>query len=278
MGQAERAFESPPLQTFLNNLWRSLIMPFWDNGQIWVHSIPMRPALGIVSAVFFGLGVFLLLLRYIQKRHWLDLFWLVSLPMLMMPSILSLAFPDENPSLNRSGGALIVVFLIAGMAFDGFLSLLKSRRLYPGGVWLAWFVGMGLLLGSAAQNYDLVFDQYARQFQANAWNTSELGAVIRQFSDSYGAEDSAWVVPYPHWVDTRLVGIRAGYPLRDYALWRENIPETIADPRPKLFLVKPEDGETIELLQSLYPTCVVRLFQSQAEGRDFYMVSVPPAE
>ena len=34
----------------------------------------------------------------------------------------------------------------------------------------------------------------------------------------------------------------------------------------------------IELLQSLYPTCVVRLFQSQAEGRDFYMVSVPPAE
>ena len=86
------------------------------------------------------------------------------------------------------------------------------------------------------------------------------------------------MVPYPHWVDTRLVGMRAGYPLRDYALWRENIPETVDDPRPKLYLVKPEDTETLELLRSLYPTSVERLFQSQVPGRDFYMVSVPPVE
>jgi hypothetical protein len=278
MGQAEKAFDAPPVQIFFNNLWRSLVMPFWDNGQIWVHSVPMRPALGIVPAVFFGIGVFLLLVRYIRKRHWLDLFWLVAVPLLMMPSVLALAFPDENPSLNRSGGALIVVFLIAGLGFDSFISGLRSRRLSPGGRWVAWMVGIALLAGSAIQDYDLVFHQYADQFKANAWNTSELGAVIRQFADSYGAEDSAWVVPYPYWVDTRLVGIRAGYPLRDYALWRENIPETVDDPRPKLYLVKPEDTETLELLHSLYPTSVERLYQSQVPGRDFYMVSVPPVE
>lgn len=278
MGQAEKTFDAPPVQIFLTNLWRSLGMPFWDNGQIWVHSVPIRPALGIVPAVFFGIGIILLLVRYFRRRHWLDLFLLVALPLLMMPSALSLAFPDENPSLNRSGGALIVVFLIAGLGFDRFISGLGSRRLSPGGRWVAWIVGIGLLAGSAVQDYDLVFRQYADQFKANAWNTSELGAVIRQFSDSYGAQDSAWVVPYPHWVDTRLVGIRAGYPLRDYALWRENIHETVDDPRPKLYLVKPEDTETLELLRSLYPTSVERLFQSKASGRDFYMVSVPPAE
>ncbi len=278
MGQAERAFQAPLLQIFLNNLWRSLIMPFWDNGQIWVHSVPIRPALGVVPAVFFGAGVCLLVVRYFRKRNWLDLFWLVAIPLLMMPSILSLAFPDENPSLNRSGGALIVVFLIVGLGFDRFLSGLQSRQLSPGGRWVAWIVGIGLLVGSAVQDYDLVFNQYANQFKNNAWNTSELGAVIRQFADSYGAEDSAWVVPYPHWVDTRLVGIRAGYPLRDYALWRENIPETLDEPRAKLYLVKPEDVETLELLQSMYPTSVTHLFQSQVPGREFYMVTVPPAE
>jgi hypothetical protein len=198
--------------------------------------------------------------------------------LLMMPSVLSLAFPDENPSLNRTGGALVIVFLVAAMALDGLLTTLKSSRLAPGGTWLAFGVGAILLIWSASQNYGLVFEQYNQQFRQNAWNTSELGAVIRQFVDSSGAEDSAWVVPYPHWVDTRLVGIRAGFPKRDYALWRENISSTLNDPRAKLFLVKPEDQETIELLRELYPTGVLRLFDSQSEGRDFYMYSVPPTE
>jgi hypothetical protein len=207
----------------------------------------------------------------------LDVTLLVSIPLLMMPSILSLAFPEENPSLNRTGGVLVVIFLISAMAFDGMLTAFKSNRLGVGGKWLAWIIGGILLTWSTGQNYDLVFNQYAQQFKNNAWNTSELGAVIRQYADSSGAEDSAWVIPYPHWVDTRLVGIRAGFPERDYALWRENIIETVNDPRPKLYLVKPEDTETIDLLQMLYPNGVLRLYESQVVGRDFYMYSVPPA-
>jgi hypothetical protein len=203
---------------------------------------------------------------------------LVGIPFLMMPSVLSLAFPDENPSLNRTGGALVIIFLVVAMGFDGLLTTLKSRQLSSGGKWIAWGIGVMFLTWSMTQNYDLVFDQYALQFKTNAWNTSELGAVIREFADSYGAEDSAWVIPYPYWVDTRLVGIRAGFPERDYALWRENIVDTVGDPRPKLFLVKPEDTETIDLLRELYPTGVLRLFESQVEGRDFYMYSVPSSE
>jgi hypothetical protein len=278
MGQAERPFPGPPLQIFFDNLWKSLLMPIWDNGHIWVHSIPNRPGLGVVAAVFFVFGVLLLFIRYIRQRSWLDLFWLISIPLLMMPSALSLAFPEENPSLNRSGGALVVIFLIAALAFDSLLRTLKSRRFSPGGVWLFWVVGALLLTWSARQNYDLVFNQYAQQFYQNAWNTSELGAIIRQFADSAGEYDSAWVVPYPHWVDTRLVGIRAGFPERDYALWRENIVDTLGDPRPKLYLVKPEDAETIDLLQSFYSSGVLRLYDSKVDGRDFYIYSVPPQE
>jgi hypothetical protein len=278
IGQVERAYPGPPFQIFLENSWKALTMFVWDNGQIWVHSIPNRPALGIVTAGLTVIGVVLLVVRYIKEKDWLDITLLVSIPLLMMPSILSLAFPDENPSLNRTGGALVVVFLISAMAFDGILTAFRSNRLGAGGKWLAWIVGGILLTGSAGQNYDLVFNQYAQQFKTNAWNTSELGAVIRQFADSSGAEDSAWVIPYPHWVDTRLVGIRAGFPERDYALWPENIIETVNDPRPKLYLVKPEDTETIDLLQMLYPNGVLRLYDSKVVGRDFYMYSVPPVQ
>ncbi len=315
MGQVERDFSEHWVYIFMDNLWKALTMLVWDNGQIWVHSIPFRPALSIVTATFTVIGVVLLVDRYItvpellvfativdnkeldgspkslensqilkvgcqsvKEKSWLDITLLVLIPLLMMPSILSLAFPEENPSLNRTSGAIVVVFIIAAMAFDGMLTMLKSSKLAPGGKWIAWVISFILITWSANQDYDLVFNQYAQQFNTNAWNTSELGAVIRQFADSSGAEDSAWVIPFPHWVDTRLVGIRAGFPERDYALWPENIVDTVKDPRAKLYLVKPEDTDSIELLRMYYPNGVLRLYESQVEGRDFYMYSIPPVE
>ncbi len=278
MGQVETAFPGNPISIFFSNLWKALIMFFWDNGQVWVHSVPYRPALGIVSAAFLFFGVVLLVTRYVRQRNWVDIFLLLSIPLLMMPSVLSLAFPSENPSLNRTGGALIPVFIIVGLAFDGLLTSLKRSQLAPAGKWLAWGLGIIFLAWSASQNYDLFFNQFDQQFRQNAWNTSEMGAIIRQFTDTAGAEDSAWVVPYPHWVDTRLVGIRAGYPHRDFALWGEDIPNTLDDTRPKLFLVKPDDTENILRLQELYPTGTLRLYESQSVGRDFFMFSVPATQ
>jgi hypothetical protein len=64
--------------------------------------------------------------------------------------------------------------------------------------------------------------------------------------------------------------------LEDYALWPENIIDTVDEPGAKLYLVKPEDNESIQLLEMYYPNGVNRLYESQADGRDFYMFTVPP--
>ncbi|MBC8506762.1 MAG: glycosyltransferase family 39 protein [Anaerolineales bacterium] len=279
MTEVEATFSSPVWHIFLKNLWDAMTMFFWDNGEIWVHSVTHRPALGIVSASLFFIGALMLTVRYLRRRGWVDAFLLISIPMLMMPSILSLAFPAENPSLNRTGGALIPVFLIVALALDGLLTTLKRSLNNP--VWgarLAWGVGLLLLAWSCAQNYDLVFRQYSNYFALASWNTSELGAVIRQFADSTGDEDSAWVVPYPHWVDTRLVGIKAGFPERDYALWPEQLSETLDDPRVKMFLFKPEDTTALETLRDLYPLGSIQLYDSEIEGKNFYIYFVPPVE
>ncbi len=279
MTEVEASFTSPAWQIFLKNFWDAITMFFWDDGEIWVHSVTHRPALGIVSAALFFLGSVLLTVRYLQKRNWVDLFLLISIPLLMMPSILSLAFPAENPSLNRTGGALIPVFLIVGLALDGLLTTLKGSLNNPlGGRLLAWGVGILLLAWSSTQNYDLVFRQYRNYFSLASWNTSELGAIIRQFGDTVGTQDSAWVVPYPHWVDTRLVGIRAGVPGRDYALWPEQLSETLDDPRVKMFIFKPEDTIALETLRDLYPSGSMQLYDSPIEGKDFNIYFVPPVE
>jgi hypothetical protein len=109
-----------------------------------------------------------------------------------------------------------------------------------------------------------------------AWNTSQIGHTIREFSETFGSPDTAFVVPYPHWVDTRLVGINAGYPLKDYALWRDSIPNTLNEPRAKLFIVKPDDVETRAVLDELYPQGVWQLKQeNRYEGKNFLIFIVP---
>jgi len=273
----EQPLPGPAGEIFIKNTWNALMMFFWDNGEIWVHSVMNRPALDLISAALFLIGVLLLIIRYVRKRDWLDIFWLVSIPLLMMPSILSLAFPVENPSLNRTGAAMVPVFLIVGLTLDGLVTGLKASLEAPWGSRVAYGVTGILLLLSINQNYDLVFNQYKTQFDRSSWNTSELGAVIRQFADAAGDEESAWVIPYPHWVDTRLVGINAGVGLHDYALWAAQLEESLDTDAPKLFLLKPEDTEALIKLRDLYPAGLLGLYESELEGKDFFIFTVPPA-
>jgi hypothetical protein len=235
----------------------------------------------VVSAALFVIGVVLVLVRYIHRRHWLDLFLLVSIPLLLLPSILSIAYPGENPALNRAGGAYIPAFLLGAMALDGLVSAigLERRRAI-----IAWGLMGLLLLISARQNYNLVFHEYSESFRGGSWNSSDMGQVIRDFEQTYGTQsaDNVWIVPYPHWVDTRLPAVWAGIPNRDLAMWPENLPGTVELAGPKLFMVRANnedpsgnDQGTLDVLESLYPNGQLRMFDSDVPGHDFWIFTVP---
>jgi len=276
LGQTEAIYTGPVILIFLDNLWKSLVMFFFDNGGIWVHSIPGRPALEVVSAVLFFMGLTLALVRYVRSRNWIDLFLILSIPLLMLPSILSLAFPGENPSLNRSSGAIVPVFILAAIGLDTLMRTLRRRFPSTAGTVGAAVFAVVLISMSASANYDLVFRQFDQQFMRGAWNTSQIGKVIRAFAESQGSPETAYVIPYPHWVDTRLVGINAGYPLKDFALWLDTVEATLAEPRAKLFVIKPEHDEAVEKIRNLYPLGSLYLYDVELEGKDFFLYFVPP--
>ncbi len=254
---------------FLGNLRNALTMFAWDDGEVWLHSVVHVPALDLVSAALLYIGVLLLLWRYLARRDWMDLFLLLSVPLLMMPSILSLAFPRENPSLCRTAGALAPVFVLAGVALSFLLAAMERLARRGAGRAVALTIGLALVGWSCSLNYDLVFQQYDSQYRNAAWNTSEMGRVIRNFAQTAGGAESAWVVAFPHWVDTRLVGVNAGYPRKDYAIWPEHLSDALLAPGPKLFLVKPEDTKSVSMLQELYPDGVLRTYASRTKAKDF---------
>ena len=274
LGTSERNYPAPPLQTFFENLGKSWVMPFWDDGETWVTSITGRPALDMITAVLYFLGTLMVLIRYLRQRHWLDLFLLVLVPLLMLPSILSLAFPNENPSLNRSGAAVIPIFILAAIGMEGLLKTVKGPAGSRLGLALAVLVGGGMFVRIVSQNYDLVFNKYEYQYMQGVWNTSQIGDVVKQFATTIGTRDSAFVIPYPYWVDTRLVGINAGYPTKDYAIQQDQLPATKELPGPKLFIYKPEDTSTAEQLRNIYPSGTSQLIPGDYEGKDFVVFMV----
>jgi hypothetical protein len=217
--------------------------------------------------------VFLLVVRYIRRRDWRDMLLLVSIPVLIMPSVLSLAFPGENPSLNRTGAAAVPVILIGAVALDWFVSAFGSERKRQ---FIGYGVTLALLASSAYFNYNLVFDQFRESYTRSTWNTSELAKVLDDFRDKYGQLDTAWIVPFPHWVDTRLPGVWLGIPNRDFAMWRDQLPGTLDYPAPKLFMFWNLDAETENVLRELYPQGKLSRYTSAVEGKDFFIFMVEP--
>ncbi len=275
VGDEEREIDGSPMQVFTVNVVKGLGMYVWDDGEVWVNSVPHRPALDWITAALFYLGLVLLIVRYLRHKYWADLFLLLSIPILQLPSTLAIAFPNENPATNRAAGAFVPAFVIAGLALAAlpayFRKLGKERRHVIASSATILF----LIIVAAVENYHLVFDEYAEGYRGGAWNTSDAGAVIEGFAESIGSFDTAYVVAYPHWMDTRLVGINAGQPQRDYAIWAEDFPDLRSDPRAMLFILKPEDQDSLSQLEDLFPSGTLSTRPDDISGKDFLIYFVP---
>jgi len=269
VSDAERPLPGAPLELFLGNMWNALRMFTWDFGQIWILALPGRPALDWVTGALFHFGLILVVVRYLKGRDWVDLFLVLSIPILLLPSVLSLAFPGENPHPSRAGGAIIPVFTIAGIA----LALIWSWSQRNFGAPWSKRIGVGLVGGmfliSAFTNYDMVIREYGDLQRQNSWNTAQAAEVVGNFTTSIGAFEDVYMIAYPHWMDSRLVALLAGRPGLDIVLWPDQIEELAEVNTPQLFLLHNEDVEGLDELRAKFPGGITNRHVAEVEGRDF---------
>jgi hypothetical protein len=275
IGTTERSLPGTALMIFLKNVWAGLTMFAWDNGEVWVISLPGRPALDWVSGALFHLGVAIAIIRYIRKRRWVDLFILLSIPILQLPSTLSLAFPSENPATNRAAGAIVPAFFLAGLGLAALVDWMRTQwRSRAAIIYASVIVGL-LISVSARINYNLVFKEYDQLFRRSAWNTSEAGDVIRGFARSIGNYENAYVVAYPHWMDTRLVAMNAGRPTKDYAIQPDELSNLEQKSGNKLLLLHPDDSEALSRLKEIFPNGQLFEWSNPLPGKNFKIYFIP---
>lgn len=272
IGEFEVAYQGNPVMIFLGNFVKALGIANWSNQGSWVDSIANRGAVDGLTAVFFLVGIVILLRRYRESKDWKLLIILLLYPILLLPSALSLAFPSENPSMTRGVGAAIPVLLIAAFGIVEIFNIIREplRQRSLAAVIIA---GVLMLAPIVVNNNNLVFQQYAYQYQRSAWNASEMAQTIQRFYSS-GKEGLSYLISYPYWVDSRAVAISMGRPETNLSLPATEIINTQNVVLPKLFILNPMDKDSIAELQTVYPEGVISTYQSVNSDKNFILFIV----
>lgn len=269
------------VDTFLLNVKNAFWMFNFKGDVVPINTIGWSPVLGWVTGAAFVLGLASLYWTMIVRRDRRSLYLLIVLFVLLLPSILSLSFVGENPSVVRAGGAPPVAVLIAAVALHGWMSSLGrfGRGLgHPAGRWLAPAALAMILIASGIYNYHWYFVRYHRQFIEAVNNPRDLAAVVREWIESGGSLENAHHVTYTHWVDTRLVGVYLGNIDWKGAVRQHNLlPFNPADGAARLYLLHPDDIASRERLEGAFPQGHWHRQSSLDPGlvRDFVVFEVP---
>ncbi len=267
---AEQAIQGSPALIFLDNLKNVLLMFNATTDEVWVANLPDRPAMdAVLGALLVAGAAASLALSWRTRNPWPALTLLAGLLMLV-PSALSIAFPGENPSVVRTGGALPALMIVCATGPALLLEQLNKLQrpaLYRGA--LAGVTALALLV--VALNQRRVFTDYPAQYCGRAQNASDIGRELLAWEARGNERTAAWIVGFPHWVDTRAVGVWVG---------DINFPNTVMGPeavsavdlggRPGWFALNRDDLPSLQALYARYPTGQERLVEgSLCAGRAF---------
>ena len=197
--------------TVLANLRDALLMFNWKGNSGWFNGPADHPVMDTLTGAFLILGLSAWAVKLAQTRD--PVLWFLPLYILIMllPSALSTAYPDANPSSSRSFNAIAGVYALAALPLT--LIAWRLRRLFSrrAGMALALLFCAAVALFAYSQNRHTYFALYARGYQSNTWPHTEAGAVLRGFVESDGAVGNVFSVGFVHWWDYRAIGIEAGY-------------------------------------------------------------------
>ncbi|MBL8055554.1 MAG: glycosyltransferase family 39 protein [Anaerolineales bacterium] len=276
LGTEERAYAGNVFSILGANLYRVFLMFNFTRDEVWTVNIAGQPIFSPILAGLFGLGFVYLLYRLTRRDRWAGVV-LLTWVLLLLPSGLSLAFPNENPSVARAGIVFPVALTIA--AWPLLLLRREAAKHWPSLAGRA-AAGAALLALVALLARTELYDYYVRfrdQYASAATNPSEVGTVVKAYVAGGVLPQNVWLKGYPYWLDTRSVSVESFGNLE----WPNGVmePDQLEaaghDDQPRLFIVHIWDRAGIAKLRAMYPDGRLTLHQSQTAGKNFLTYFVP---
>jgi disulfide bond formation protein DsbB len=217
----------------------------------------------------------------IKRRDPWPALLLIAALLMLLPSALSIAFPRENPSVVRTGGALPMLMIICAAVPGLVLELVRARRVRfrAASVLLIGFL-IGIVL---ALNANRVFAQYPEQYCPRAQNAYDIAQAMEEFVDEGNSYAQAWIVGYPHWVDSRAVGIWIGdiyFP--NTVMGPEAVSQVDLGGEPGWFVLNVDDEPSLQVLRQQYPQGTITMYESsqcpEATAKQFVVFETQPQQ
>jgi len=284
------------LSTLLETTQKALLMFNVRGDGVFAANVPFVRELGFGTAIFFILGLAYVLWRW---REGYNLTVLAAFGVMLLPTILSLAFPHEVPNAIRAIGVLPAVMLLPAVAltlvgrrliafyrgqvvreWDVGLSVNGERRLHLGWetrwmrlVALCGVLALGLALEARAV-YPLYFERYVAHLPDKNYSiTLEMARAIDDFAD----DGESYIKGVPYWYDGNAV--RAQLRRADQS-WHNEMEVLIPGEAPLgggpgrfMVIVHPEDTEALQTLREAFPRGMEREhynFEQQVAFITFY--------
>lgn len=254
----ERAIEGEIGAILLNNLREVLLFFNYTSDRVPVVNILSMPVLDPVLGALLVIGIAATLMLTVRTRNPWPLVMVGTGILMLLPSALSLAFPLENPSTVRTGGAIPLLMIVCAMP-PGLLIEAASQvqpRMLRGAVLLTV---AALALVAIHLNADRVFRQYPAQYCSVAPNASDVAHELEAFVAAGHSWDTAWIVGYPHWIDYRAVGVWIGdIRFANHVFGTEKALQIDHGDQPVWFAIHAHDVATQQALWARYPHGMVR--------------------
>ncbi|MCS7061502.1 MAG: glycosyltransferase family 39 protein [Anaerolineae bacterium] len=282
--EAERPIEGSPASIFLDNLKNVLLMFHYTRDEVWVANLPDRPAMDELLAGLLIVGAGTAIALSVKRRTPWPAVLLGAGILMLIPSALSIAFPRENPSVVRTGGALPMVMIVCALGPAWLLDTLADASRRSITLRLAAYGSVAALcVAVVAVNYQRVFVDYPAQYCPRAQNASdiarEMNAWVAQSADKVRADSirndrrNAYLVGYPHWVDARAVGVWIGDITFSNVVGRQvgfiDPAEVDLQGKPGWFALNVNDTESLLSLTNRYPEGETRLVSGRQCGKPF---------
>lgn len=280
---------------------RNALMMFQIRGDgAWINGVPGTQALSTHAGALFVLGLAACLALTLRTRDPAYAMLPMIVLIMLLPSALSIAFPNENPSNTRASGALPVALLISALPLGVFIDWAIHSQMKRIGLVLSAVVTVLVVSGSYFETHDVYFGQMPQSYEISTFNYSEVGQIMYGLALSgdvpYG---NMFMIASPHWWDHRAVGLEAGiegiwpngvydydgnddltrsidylpYFIRD-GLIRGN--QFVFDPNSNIeVFYNVSDEVTATQLREWFPQGHVTFYDSPHERRKFYRFTIP---
>jgi hypothetical protein len=272
-GSRERALPAPAPVVFASNLKNMALAFHWRGDRAWINTVAEEPFLDPASGALLFAGVLgAIALAVRGSRRWALV--LLSVPVLTLASTLALAFPIENPGINRAAVAFPSIVALAVLPAAWLVASARGRGASAGTLASAGLLCLGAF--SLRENWQSYFVRFSDQQQLIIEPTMDLVRVMKEYRARGVPYDNVYLLNTAAWIDGRMLAFELHDPLwpvpHDVA---PGTPVPFLLDRPLLFFFHPSDAERRTQLHRDFPDGEEKLVPQRFRDRNYYTYYVP---